>query len=82
VELQGKVSVLDPAEWLDVADAEAALTLDALIYDRLVRLGRRVGPKPPSPCSGSTMRRRSSSGSSFVPALSGRMVRRSFLKRW
>jgi ABC-type transport system substrate-binding protein len=46
LEIQAKLSTLDPADSADVAEAEAALKLHALIYDRLVRLDPRGQPQP------------------------------------
>ena len=46
VEIQAKLSTFDPAESLDVAEAEAVLKLHALIYDRLVRLDPEGQPQP------------------------------------
>jgi 4-phytase/acid phosphatase/peptide/nickel transport system substrate-binding protein len=46
VEIQARLSTLDPADSADVAEAEAALKLHALIYDHLVRLDPRGQPQP------------------------------------
>jgi peptide/nickel transport system substrate-binding protein len=46
VEIQAKVSSLDPSEWPEVAEADAILKLRELIYDRLVRLDRHGQPQP------------------------------------
>jgi len=46
VEMRARVASLDPAEWPDVAEADAILKLRELIYDRLVRLDQSGQPQP------------------------------------
>jgi ABC-type transport system substrate-binding protein len=46
VEIQAKLPTFDPSESHDVAEAEAALKLHALIYDRLVSLDPHGQPQP------------------------------------
>ncbi|HMD99777.1 MAG TPA: ABC transporter substrate-binding protein [Terriglobia bacterium] len=46
VEIQAKLSTFDPAEPLDVAEAEAVLKLRELIDDHLVRLDPQGQPQP------------------------------------
>ena len=46
VEIQARVSTLDPVEWPDIPEADAVLKFRDLIYDRLVRLDLNGRPQP------------------------------------